>query len=220
MLRLRGPAVIEFVIYRVAPDCTFAGKFRVHAHAGVNRVGFRGRIGRQSLPPGTYVIRARPVSAKAGSVVLENRLLILRTGHPSRAQVRAARVADVCPAPTLSAFGAGFGSYIAASASGDSGDASPAKSGDHPARATKKRKPSSGVMGASFGRAAADVAEKVRPLIWIGLGMAIGLLGLAALPVELAPGARLAALLAYRRPAIALAGATLLEAVIVADVFS
>ena len=222
VLRLRRPALIEFVLYRVAPDCTFVGKFRVRAHAGVNRVGFRGRIGRRTLPPGTYLIRARPVSANGGNVVLENRLVIFRTAHPTRSQVRAARAADTCPPPTLNAFGAGFGSFVEASASGGGGsvEASPADPARAQAAVRKKQRPSSSVLGVSFGRAAADAVEKVHPLIWLGLGMAIGLLGIAAVPIEFAPNARIAALLAYRRLAIALAGATLLAAVTVAYVFS
>jgi hypothetical protein len=57
-------------------------------------------------------------------------------------------------------------------------------------------------------------------LIWIGLGIALALIALAAVPVEAVRGARIAALLAYRRAAVAFAGAATLVLVTVAYVLS
>jgi hypothetical protein len=76
------------------------------------------------------------------------------------------------------------------------------------------------VSASGGGSAGASCAKSIHPLIWIGLGIAIALLALAALPLEAARGARLAALLAYRRRAVALAGAATLGVVTIAYALS
>jgi hypothetical protein len=50
--------------------CTIArpvGRLTVHAHAGVNRIRFSGRIGRRALAPGTYGWTATPLHGRARS---------------------------------------------------------------------------------------------------------------------------------------------------------
>jgi hypothetical protein len=72
-----------------------------------------------------------------------------------------------------------------------------------------------GVLGVSFTRAA-DAAKEVSPLLFVLLGIAIGLLAAAAMPLRFVPSARLAAVLAYRRTFVATAGAVTLASVAVA----
>jgi hypothetical protein len=222
LLRLRRDAVIEFTVFRIAPDCRLAGTFRVAAHAGVNRIRFRGRIGRRWLRPGTYLIRAQSVPANPTDTVLETRLVIFGSGKPTRRQVRAARAADVCPRPMFETIGLGFGSFLAAGAGGGPGASSPqsGSSGADSGRQGKAQEIKSGsVLGARF-KAARDAARSVHPLIWIGFGIALALLVLAAWPIEAARNAKVAMLLAYRRTAVALAGAATLVLVTVAYVLS
>lgn len=219
VLRLRKAAVVEFTVFRVAPDCRLAGTFRVKAHSGVNRVGFRGRIGRRQLRPGTYLIRARTIPAHPTATVLETKLVIFRSGKPSRRQVRTAQAADVCPRPTFERIGLGFGSFL-----GTNGTAGPPPGPG--AKTTAVRSEDEGdddsagaVLGARFDRAE-DAVKAIHPLIWIGLGMAIALLALAAAPVEAVRSARVAALLAYRRTEVACAGAATLVLVTLAYVLT
>jgi hypothetical protein len=219
VLRLARPAVVEFTVFRIAPDCRLAGTFRVKAHAGVNRVGFRGRIGRRELRPGTYLIRAQTVPASAADVVLETRLVIF-PGKPSRRQIRVARTADVCPRPTFEKMGLGFGSLLATGGGGSSRpEAESSASGARPESGKAQRIKTGGVLGKQFDRAR-DTVKSIHPLIWIGLGIAIALLALAAVPLEAVRGARLAALLAYRRMPVALAGAATLVVVTIAYALS
>jgi hypothetical protein len=220
VLRLRRAALIEFTVFRIAPDCRLAGTFRVAAHAGVNRVPFRGRIGRRVLRPGTYLIRAQSVPVNPADTALETRLVIFAAGKPTRRQVRAARAADVCPRPTFERIGLGFGSFLVAGNSGHTTPPSGSKAGGADPESGKARAIKTGsVLGARF-KDAGEAAKSIHPLIWMGLGIALGLLALAALPVEAARSAKVAMLLAYRRTAVALAGAATLVLVTVAYVLS
>jgi hypothetical protein len=57
--RLAAPGRVVFVVRGPAPSCDVAGRFAVRGRRGVNNVRFKGRIGRRTLPAGTYVITAR-----------------------------------------------------------------------------------------------------------------------------------------------------------------
>jgi hypothetical protein len=221
VLRLLRPAVIEFTVFRIAPDCRFAGTFRVAAHAGLNRIRFAGRIGRRVLRPGTYLIRAQAVPVNPAAIALETKLVIFPSGTPTRREVRAARAADTCPRPTFEKLGLGFGSFLAAA--GTTGGSSPqsgAKAGaDREQGKTHETRAAGGVLGKRFSDVR-DTVRSVHPLIWVGLGIALALLALAALPVEAARNAKVAMLLAYRRTEVALAGAATLVLVTVAYVLT
>jgi hypothetical protein len=218
-LRLARAAVVEFTVFRIAPDCRLAGSFRVKAHPGVNRVGFQGRIGQRELRPGTYLIRVQTLPAGAADIVLETKLVIFRSGTPSRRLIRLARSADVCPRPTFEKMGLGFGSFLATGGGGGSSLQSESSPSSKRGNGKGEDVKAGGVLGERFDRVG-DTAKSIHPLIWIGLGIAIALLALAALPLEAARGARLAALLAYRRRAIALAGAATLGVVTIAYALS
>jgi hypothetical protein len=77
-----------------------------------------------------------------------------------------------------------------------------------------KRKTPLGVLGARFSRTS-DAIKAVPAFLFVPLGIAIGLLAAAAMPIRLIPNARMAAALAYRRTSVALAGAVALASVAV-----
>ncbi|MGH2920978.1 MAG: hypothetical protein ACRDKU_02795 [Gaiellaceae bacterium] len=213
---LSEPAVVEFVVIRVAPDCRRVGRFRVQGRAGVNRVPFRGRVNGRALPPGTYRIRARPVNAR-GRLLAETRLVIFRH-KPLPGEVAAARSSDTCSRGESrresSGPGGGAASPVEPGARGagvlrvEGRDKAGAAADDR----AGKLGSAAGVLGARFTRAA-DAVKKVHPILFVLLGIAIGLLAIAALPMRYVPHDRMAVVLAYRRSAVALVGATALVAV-------
>jgi hypothetical protein len=75
-----------------------------------------------------------------------------------------------------------------------------------------KRDSGTGVLGVRLTRAA-DAVKEVHPILFVLLGIAIGLLAIAALPIRYVPHDRMAAVLAYRRSAVAVVGATALVTV-------
>lgn len=213
------PALVEFVVIRIAPDCRTVGRFRVAGRAGVNRVRFRGRLRGRTLPPGTYRIRARAVPGRR--VLVETRLMIF-TRTPLRAELATARASNACSSAQTRADGV---SATAGSArKGSSAGGAPGRSvlrvhgpeGSRTAsedRARDRGRPIA-VLGARFSRAA-DAVKEIPPILYVLLGLAIALLGLASLPIRYVPNARIAALLAYRRQSVALAGTATLISVTV-----
>lgn len=209
---LSRPAIVEFVVLRVAPDCRQVGRFRVVGHAGVNRVQFRGRLRGRWLPQGAYRIRARTLPR--GRALAEARLVIFRrTPHP--AEVAAGRASNTCRTETESLTGSA--ARTGAGAGPVPGqllirlaprDAIQVQGADRP----RGRGLPAGVLGVQFSRAA-EAAKEIHPLFYVLLGIAIALLGLAALPVRFVPNARIAALLAYRRSTVAIAGTAALVTV-------
>jgi hypothetical protein len=79
---------------------------------------------------------------------------------------------------------------------------------------SKRSKTALGVLGVRFTRAA-EVVKDVPAVLYVLLGIAIGLLAAAAMPLRLVPNARMAAVLAYQRAFVALAGAVTLASVAV-----
>ena len=55
---LNRPGRVLFVVRGPAPSCRVAGRFSVRGDRGVNHVRFTGRVGRRSLPYGTYRVTA------------------------------------------------------------------------------------------------------------------------------------------------------------------
>jgi hypothetical protein len=93
IFRLTKPAVLHVTIVRVFPSCKRIGSFSVRAHAGVNRVRFRGRFRGRALPVGGYrlVVRARGAERAAAAVPI-----VIARGEVSRVAVDAARNGKVC----------------------------------------------------------------------------------------------------------------------------
>ncbi len=197
--RLSRPTLVEFVLVRVAPDCRVVGRFRVNGRAGLNRVQFRGRIGRRVLRPGTYRVIARMLPPH-GAKPLGVRLVIAGRPNPLPSEIAAARASNAC-ATVGEASGYSAAAYGAASSRTPPGP-----------RASGRESPFArigGVLAEQFKRPI-DVIKAVPPFLLVLLAFAIALLALAATPRQASPSARLQALLAYRRGLIALAGATIL----------
>jgi hypothetical protein len=211
---LRRPALVEFVVFQISPDCRRLGRFRVQGRRGLNRVRFRGLIGRRVLGPGTYRIKARAVSSRRTLAV--KRLIVV--SRANKTEIAAARSVDTCAAGH-GTNGRSNGSATGAGSGVTTGTGSSSQATGAPAvnKATTKPKPSRshGVLGARFTRNAVNAIESIPTWLFVLLGLAIALLAVAALPLWVAPNGRTAAVLAHRRGLIALAGAAALVAVTV-----
>jgi hypothetical protein len=203
---LKRPALVEFVVFQVSPDCRRIGRFRVPGRAGRNRVRLRSRIGRRTLGPGTYRIRARPLPD--GRAVLDARLVVVTRAN--KEEIVSARSADACLQHSLGHF-APTGSTVNATPQA-ARNAPPASQVEK--RSGSSGRPRHGVLGARFTRVVREAKDN--PL-WILSFLAIGLalLAVAALPASAAPNRRTALMLDHRRETIAFTGAAALVAVMV-----
>jgi uncharacterized membrane protein YgcG len=212
---LSAPGTVVFELVRVAPDCAVAGRFRISGRRGVNRVPFRGRVRGRALPPGTYRIRAYV----RGRAVAQTRIVIFDR-RPLPGEVAAARSSNACAREDSRGVTSSAGSAADKSGGSASGNGASdvlrieprterAGAGSH-----DRGRLAAGVLGARFERATAAVKD-VHPLLFLLLGFAIALLTLATVPLRYVPNARVAALLAYRRSALALTGAMMLTWVMV-----
>jgi hypothetical protein len=111
ILRLSKPTVLRVSIVRVYPSCERLGSFTVRAHAGVNRIRFRGRFRGRALPEGGYrlVIRARGAKRDAAAVPI-----VIARGKTSKEALRKARNGSTCAEPI-----AAVGSVSSPRAGGD-----------------------------------------------------------------------------------------------------
>jgi hypothetical protein len=171
---LRGPALVEFVVVQVSPDCRRIGRFRVRGHHGVNRI----RLGRSSrghpLAPGTYRFIARALPS--GGTVVDTRLVVVQ--RPSRRGIRAARRANACPRASDSISGAISGPTDSAVGR------RPEAAGDQRAVPARHR----GVLGKKFkGIFAPPAAEGLPFWIIVLSALALGLLLTAAQLPKAAP---------------------------------
>ena len=207
LFRLGQAAPVEIMVVQVAPDCRRIGRFRVAGHPGVNRVRFRGHVGGRALGPGTYRIKARTLPR--GRAVVDIKFVVVE--RPDRRVIVSSRGADACgstqdvqsPALPFGASAPGMRKAAAAPARVK------AVSHERPSRAH-------GVLGARFAQDAVGAFKTIPSLLFVLLGIAIGLLAVAALPLRLAPTQRAAMTLALHRGAVGLAGTGLLVAVLVA----
>ena len=194
--RLPHSQLLFFVVQQVAPTCRTVDQFVVRGHTGRNRIRFPARRSRFRLVPGTYRIS---MQTRGGLLVQRVTIVVVDHGTPSRDEIAAARAANVCPAAVnIAAAGA---------SSGASNPNSPA--GSSPSALHDGGKPHPGaVLGATLARA----ARAIEPLL-VGLfGLAIALLGIAALPRVAANGSPANDFLVRYRIAIAGLGATALTA--------
>jgi len=202
---LKRATIVEFVVFQVAPDCRRIGRFRVAGRPGVNRVRFRGRVGRRVLGPGTYRIRARTLPR--GRALVDTELVVV--ARPERERIASGRGANACrsrmPWQSSSSTASGTGKPSAA-VSGARGNV------DQRARPSR----SHGVLGARFAKTAVDALTNIPAWLFGLLGLAIALLAVAALPLRATRRRGAAAALAHHRGTVALAGAGMLIAVTVA----
>jgi len=206
---LRKAALVEFVVIQVVPDCRQVGRFRVQGRRGVNRVRFRGRIGRRVLGPGTYRIKARALPGRR--TVIDTRLVVVT--RASKEEIAVARSADTCGSS------AGHLDSSRSTVGGSSG-APPVKKSTEATPPSGEAENSGGVLGTRFTKRAVDAVKSIPLWLFALLGLAIALLAIAALPLRATPNGRAAAVLAHRRGMIALAGASALAAFTVAYALS
>ena len=208
VFRLTRPAVVRFTIVRVSPTCERVGAFRVRAHAGVNRVPFRGRLRGRPLSEGTYrlLVRARGGVTDAAAL----KVVVVRGKPLSVEELRRARAANVCGVMPADDGEAALGTPPGPGDDASSGaqDKKRAKSLIAAGAGTIGR--GAKALGTRFARAIEDPTS-VHPLVWVALALSILLLTLGALPPAAFASAR-AEMLAYHRFEVALAGTAALGA--------
>jgi hypothetical protein len=204
------------VLVRVAPDCRLVGRFRVKGHPGTNRVRFRGRIKGRALRPGTYVIRAHALPAR-GRALVETKLVVFKR-RPLPEELGAAQASNTCRSSDADGESTRGGTGpFAGAAKGGKLQVSRRTERPGPVRVGRSKGKTPiprGVLGVRF-TSAADAVKEVPAILFVLLGIAIGLLATAAMPLRFIPGAHMAAVLAYRRTFVALVGAVTLASVAV-----
>jgi hypothetical protein len=198
---LGRPAVVEFVVVQLAPDCRRLARFRIHGHGGVNRIRVGRRIGRRTLAPGTYRFVARTLPG--GRKVADTQLVVVQDA--SRTAIRTARHADTCARAAISSNRSTRKTIDQADA-GSAGTGRPGRD----AQPTRDR----GVRGAKFVRGAFSAADDAPVEVYVLLGLAIALIGAAAALPKAAPTRPSAPLIA------GLSGAGILLGVTIAYAFS
>jgi hypothetical protein len=197
-------ARVMFVVKQVSPVCRVAGRFAVNGHAGRNRVRFPRRGSNLKLDPGTYRIAAR---TRSGRIVQRVTIVVVDGGVPTRAQIIAARAANVCTAAER----------LAAAASSSTGAPNTPAAGQPSASG-----PSGGIShsGAVLASTVEKAARAVRPVLVALLALSIVLLAIASLPRLAVPESRANELLARHRMEIAGVGTAALVAVLIAFLLS
>ena len=193
---LGRPAVVEFLVVQLAPECRRLGRFRVHGHQGVNRIRVGRKVGRRTLVPGTYRLVARTLPG--GRRVADTQLVVVQDA--SRTAIRAARQADTC-------LGAASSSNRSTRGPIDQGPAGPAGAAGPSNEVQPPRH--GGVRGAKFARRAFSAADGAPVGIYVLLGLALALLGAAAALPTAAPTRRSAPLIAGLSGAGILLGVTI-----------
>jgi hypothetical protein len=213
--RLERNGIVQFTVMEVSPVCRFVGTLRVRGHSGVNRVRFGGRVHGVPLSAGTYRISAR---TRAGTVVAVTTLVVVDAGAPSPAKVAAARHSNVCGSNGILGAVAARGSFAAGAEARANEEASTVVR--HQRSSGKPSQTPSG--GDNNPRSVAvgplsDVGGKARsPIVIVLLGLAVTMLGLAALPRGAVDDPRLLALIASHRLELVTAGISTLFAAVVA----
>jgi len=186
-----------FVVQQVAPSCRTVEHFSVRGHAGRNRIRFPTPASRLRLVPGTYRISAQ---IRGGLLVQLVTIVVVDHGKPSHDEIAAARAANVCSVAGdvvagKSSTGASHTSRLAASQ-----------------RGTGLREGTNAHPGAVLGSSLVRATRAVEPLLVGLLGLAIALLGIAAMPRLATTGSVANEFLERYRIAIAGLGATALAA--------
>jgi len=207
---LRRPALVEFIVMEIAPDCRRVGRFRAMGQQGVNRVRFRGRVGGRALGPGTYRIMAR--SVPGGRALVDTELVIVSS--PESDEIAAGRSANACGSKSSGQSSSSSTASASTPAKPTAGTPPTTEKGKTDDRAAPGR--DRGVLGANFTKIAVDAVKGIPLWVFILLGLAIAILAVAALPLKAAPTRRGASALAHHRGAVALTGAAVLLAVTVA----
>jgi hypothetical protein len=206
---------VVFIVEQVSPSCSRVGRFIVHAHAGLNRVRFAARVGRERLGAGTYRITARTA---AGRSVQRVTLVVIEGTAPTPSELVSLRSANACGAENAIASTAAVRSkgalnpgVLSDSAQNDGPSAGAGQpSASAPAQSTQPK------AGGVLASAADATARAIRPALVALLLIAIALLGVASLPRVAVTESRFNDALARHRLEIAGLGAAALVAVVIA----
>jgi hypothetical protein len=201
VFRLRHAARVRFTIVQVFPLCRVVGSFTVRGHAGLNRLRFNGRIHGKRLDPGTYQIGLRTTRGRLLRVTIA-----IFNGHAiSPSAVATARKRNVCG--STAAFSTLPGFTLQPPVQGRFATAAATSSRSNP-------HPSLGVTGPR--KVIQEIGKD--PFALLALGLAVLLLGVAAIPQAATPSGRMGELLARERSVLALGGGAALAvgAIIVA----
>jgi hypothetical protein len=209
VFRLARTTPVSFTVTQVSPVCGVAGKFMVHGHPGVNRVRFNGKVQGRQLAPGTYRIDAR---TRGSARVLHVTLVVVGAGIPSSSELRAARRRNVC------------GGTLGARATRTSGGFTAVSRSLHgPAKSSIVRHQNPSGTGPHGHRSSAAPFSPARvsqnatnPFVVAAFGVAVILLGFAALPQRAVSDPRLNDVLVRHRAEVAMAGAGALAAALLA----
>jgi hypothetical protein len=162
VFRLGRAAPVEFVVYQVAPGCRRIGRFRVDGHPGVNRVRFRGRVGRRVLGAGTYWIKARTLPR--GRALVNAKLVVV--ARRDRQGIVSAWSADACGSKHD-----GQSTSTGASSLGKPAGGTMSPAGVKTER-SERPSPARDVLGAGFARDAVNDVKELPLLLFILIGIA------------------------------------------------
>jgi hypothetical protein len=202
VFRLRHSARVRFTVLQVFPLCRVVGTFTVRGHAGLNRFHFNGRVHGKRLDPGTYQIGLR---TKRGRL-LRVTVAIFSAAGISPSAVVTARQRNVC------------GSTAAVSSTFSGFTLQPPVEGRFAtAAATSSRSNADSSFGLTGPHSVVREIGK-NPFALLALGLAVLLLGVAAIPQAATPRGRMGELLVRERSVLALGGGAALAvgAIIVA----
>jgi hypothetical protein len=208
----------------VSPVCRIAARFRVGGHAGVNRLNVgAGRHGVE-VAPGTYRIVGRN---RGGRIVLDVTLVAVDARAPSRSELSDARESNVCgsgsvlgPAATQGPLAFAAAVSLAERKQAATGATTVRHQRQTPAAATSTPQtagPADAHLGGSIAAGLGSAADRAAsPLVVTLLGLAVLILGLAALPRNAIPDPRMMAMVASHRLELGLAGTAALLAAVAA----
>jgi hypothetical protein len=195
VFRLRHAARVRFTILQVFPLCRVVGSFTVRGHAGLNRFRFKGRVHGKRLEPGTYQIGLRT----KGGRLLRVTIAIFNAAGVSRSAVVTARQRNVCGSTAASSTASGFGFSFTLQPPVEGRFATAG------ATATSSRSNGDSSLGITGPHSVVQEIGK-NPFALLALGLAVLLLGVAAIPQAATPRGRMGELLARDRAVLALGG--------------
>jgi hypothetical protein len=200
VFRLRQAARVRFTVLQVFPLCRVVGSFTVRGHTGLNRFRFNGRVHGKRLDPGTYQIGLRTTRGRLFRVTIA----IFNGAGISPSAVATARKRNVCGSTAAISTFPGFTLQPPVQGRFATAAATASRSNAHPS------------LGLTEPRRVIEEIGK-NPFALLALGLAVVLLGAAAVPQVATPRGRMAELLARERSVFALAGgAALAVGVIIA----
>jgi hypothetical protein len=215
VFKLRQRAAVEITVVQVSPVCRIAAKFRVGGHAGTNRVTIGNGAHGAQLTPGTYRIVGR---TRSGRTVLRQTVVVVGSRAPSRAELAFARRSNVCGASGVLGAAATSGSLASASFSGLGGPSQSTIIRHQKQSGEPGRSPSSNDgIGRPIAAGLSEAVKRAMNPIVIGLLLlAVLIFGVAALPRTVVADPRMMAAVATHRAELAVAGAGVLAAAVVA----